>query len=69
MLLCDCCDLPMSVCECWLVYLDEQRDNYEDDWPYRYDPAYTIEPWEDYDELDQWLVNAAESWRRATNAI
>ena len=40
MLLCDVCGLPMSVCSCWLVYLDEQRDNYEADWPYRYDPAY-----------------------------
>lgn len=40
MLLCACCGLLMTVCECWHTELDEHRDNYEADYPYRYDPGY-----------------------------
>lgn len=46
MLLCTCCDLPMTVCECWHTELDEHRDNYEADYPYRYDPEHDLEQWE-----------------------
>lgn len=64
MLLCTCCGLPMTVCECWHTDLDEHRDNYEADYPYRYDPGYDWD--ETYDETDEWLVNAAETWRKQT---
>ena len=63
MLLCPVCEVPMSVCSCWLTELDEQRDNFEADYPYRYDSIY------DYDNDDDWLINAAEYWQKMTKGV
>lgn len=54
MLICTCCELPMTVCECdpgWYT-MDEQR-RMEPDYPYRYDPGYDWdgEYWGDDNDL------------------